>query len=122
MGLFGALGSRYKLRRKFVNDMVHMLEIAPFVMMGESVRVRTLADYLMADEIPDQIDQKQLRNKINIALERPNGENGEVAYRLLVSSVPMLTTAPIRWVEWLDEQNRDRLAKAYMDEANQELN
>lgn len=33
MGLFGALGSRYKLRGVFVSDPAHMVEIAPFLMM-----------------------------------------------------------------------------------------
>jgi hypothetical protein len=34
-GLYGALCSRYRLRGKFVSELVHMLEIAPFAMMDQ---------------------------------------------------------------------------------------
>jgi hypothetical protein len=122
MGLFGALGSRYKLRGKFINDMVHMLEVAPFMMMDEVGRVRLLADYVLADEIPDQIDIQSLRDSINRAVRHPNGESGKTAYELLVSSVPFLVNAPIRWVDWLDEENRESLAEAFQRESNEEQN
>lgn len=120
IGLFGALGSRYKLRGIFINDMVHMLEIAPFMMMSDSSRVRKLADYIMADEIPDQIDVECLRDSINYALKYPEGDSGKTAYELLVSAVPFLVNAPIRWVEWLDEENREALAEAFQKESSQE--
>lgn len=122
MGLIGALGSRYKLRRKFISDFVHMVEIAPFMLMGADIRVTTLADYLMLDEIPDRIDATSLWAGINQAIRAssPGEETG--AYDLIVSSMPLLVNAPIRWVEWLDEDNRESLSQAFLSESSEEQN
>ena len=118
MGLFGALGSRYKLRGCFVNDMVHMMEIAPFMMMDDFARVKDLADYLMADEIPDRIDVTQVRDSINEAIE--SAPTGNDAFQMLAAAEPYLSDLPIRWVSWLTEANRRRLHDAYLaDLANE---
>ena len=112
MGLFGALGSRYKLRRLFVNDIVHMMEIAPFMMMDDFARVKDLADYLMADEIPDRIDVTQVKDSINEAICTTLPDND--AFQMLAAAEPYLSDLPIRWIGWLTEANRKRLHDAYM--------
>ena len=118
MGLFGALGSRYKLRGKFVSDMVHMVEVAPFMLIDERTRVRALANYLMADEIPDQIDQHAVREIINDAIL--SGKTGDDAYDLIVSSMPHLPNLPIRWVDWLNDKNKERLSQTFLSDSNEE--
>jgi len=110
MGLFGALGSRYKVRGIFVSDMVHMIEVAPFIMMDEATRVQKLADYLMADEIPDQINITAVRSSINDAIS--TGAPDSSAFELLAGSEPYLADLPIRWVPWLTQKNRKRLSEA----------
>lgn len=107
MGLFGALGSRYKLRGVFVSDMVHMIEVAPFLMMKEPERVQSLADYLMADEIPDQVDVHGLKKAINDAIS--SAEPDSSAFELVVSAQPHFSDLPIRWIAWLTEATCDRL-------------
>jgi hypothetical protein len=111
MGLFGALGSRYKLRRVFVNEMVHMMEIAPFMMMDDFVRVKDLADYLMAAEIPDRINVTQVKDSINDAIRTASPDDD--AFQMLAAAEPYLSDLPIRWVGWLTEANRQRLHDAY---------
>ena len=119
MGLFGALGSRYKLRGKFINDMVHMVEIVPFMMMDDHVRVEALADYLMADEIPDQIDIGRLKDRINNAFRNSNAESAEDSYKLLIASMPYLQGSGIRWFAWLDTENSEKLRQDCLKEMDE---
>jgi hypothetical protein len=122
MGLFGALSSRYKLRRKFISDFVHMVEIAPFRLMGADIRVARLADYLMIDEIPDRINATGVWISINEAIRASSAGEDTGAYDLMVSSMPVLVNAPIRWVEWLDGDNRESLSQAFLSETSEEQN
>jgi hypothetical protein len=118
MGLFGALGSRYKLRGLFVSEVVHMMEIAPFMMMDDFARVKDLADYLMADEIPDRIDITQVRDSINDAITTTPPDND--AFQMLAAAEPYLANFPIRWVHWLTEASRSRLHEAYLADQSPE--
>ena len=120
IALFGALGSRYKLRRKFKSDQIHMLEIVPFAMMGYDVRLETLADYLMLDEIPAKIDESRLRGRINDALRTRDGEFADDAYELLVASLPYLEGTGIRWLAWVDDANAQQLREDFEKTENEE--
>jgi len=115
MGLFGALGSRYKLRRVFKNDLIHMVEIVPFVMMKEEDRVAALALYLLWFEMPQEVDESALSRWINEAFRDREDENAEDAYQFLVQSLPALQGSGILWLTWLNDVNTKRLAQDSLD-------
>ena len=121
-GLYGALGVRYKIRRQFVSEPVHMIEIVPFLMMGQQERVRALADYIMLIEIPHKIDIERVKLQINDAFRNRSGELATDAYDLLVQSVPYSRGMPIRWLAWLDEQNVEQLNEDFERTENEERN
>lgn len=114
-GLYGALASRYKMRRKFISEPIHMVEIAPFALMGEAVRVERLANYLFLDEIPDRIDLPSVQSSINNAIS--TGQRGNPPFDLIAAYVQELPVLPIRWVDWLNDANKQKLIEAYLETA-----
>ena len=52
--LYSALGSRYKLRGRFISEIIHTVELAPFMMMNRELGRECIADYALVQEIPDQ--------------------------------------------------------------------
>ena len=107
--LYGALASRYKVRGKFVSEQIHMIEILPFAMMEPHEGRECLADYVLMQEIPDQIDFTKLRTSINMAFRQRMGENSADAYNLVVTSIPYLRGSGIQWFAWLDDENIKQL-------------
>ena len=104
-GLYGALASRYKLRSRFISEQVHMVEISPFAMMRPDEGRDHLADYVLFQEIPNEIDFAKLRTAINVALRQRQGDISTDAYNLLVASIPYLQGSGIQWFSWLDDDN-----------------
>jgi len=109
--LLGTLVSRYKLRRRYVSEQIHVVEITPFMMMETEEGRERLIDYILYDEIPQHIDYEDLKDSINKAFRKKKDETAEEAYALVVTSLPHLRGAGIQWFSWLDEKNVKKLEK-----------
>jgi hypothetical protein len=122
--LYGALCTCYKFRGKFISEAVHTVELAPFFMMDRALGRECIADYALVQEIPGGIDNLpntihnlsaiqgaliakdlgKLKVAINMALRQKSGPKAEDYYRLIVVSLPFLTTdVGILWTRWLDD-------------------
>jgi hypothetical protein len=79
-GLFGALGTRYKVRGVLRNpgfpDVVLWGELAPFLLMSKEDSVEALAEYALWQERPSAAKKDWLARKINSALStKPSSED-----------------------------------------------
>jgi len=83
--LYGALSSRYKLRRRFISELVHMVEISPFAMMDQQDGQERLADYVLSQEIPEQIDLSETRIAINKVLRERTGAGADEAHHRIIA-------------------------------------
>ena len=75
LGLYGALGSRYAVRRTPRPEVVLWGELAPFLAMPEAEAVRALAEYVVYQEIPNQSQVKWLAERINAGLTSTNDKD-----------------------------------------------
>jgi hypothetical protein len=77
--LFGALGTRYKLRGVLRHsdfpDVVLWPELAPFLLMSQQDAVEALAEYVLWQERPSTARTEWLARKVNEALRaQPSGK------------------------------------------------
>ena len=109
-GLFGALGTRYKLRGVLRSpgfpDVVLWPELAPFLLMSRQDAVEALAEYVLWQERPSTARTEWLARKINDALRtKPSNEDSprHFAWTAFINQV--------RWCELLDPHNRKALSR-----------
>lgn len=109
-GLFGALGTRYKvrgvLRYTGFPDVVLWPELAPFFLMSQQDAVEALAEYVLWQERPSAARTEWLARKINDALHtNPSSENSP---RHLASAAFI---NQVKWSDLLDPENRTTLSR-----------
>ena len=104
VALYGAMCTRYQLCGKFVSEQHHMAEVWPFRMMEQQEGKEHLANYVLAQEIPGQIDLRQTRAAINRVLRERYGSNADERYEPFVGllGLLLLEDAEIEWWELLD--------------------
>lgn len=110
MGLFGALGTRYKLRGILrypdFPDVVLWPELAPFLLMSQQDAVEALAEYVLWQERPSAARTEWLARKINEALRsKPSSEDSPRHFE----SDAFINQ--VRWCELLDPENRKTLSR-----------
>lgn len=72
VGLYGALGSRYKVRGLPVVEVVMWAELSPFLAMKESDAIDAIAEYAVYQEGSSDVRKEWLRTLINNALCAPS--------------------------------------------------
>jgi hypothetical protein len=93
-GLFGALGSRYRLLGKFSEQAV-FLEVMPFWKLDPSVGKEALAEYVVFMESPKDCNQEWLSSQIKEGLRRFGAADKETSDGMLM----MVEMNRIRWRE-----------------------
>lgn len=68
LGLYGALGSRYRAWGRPINEAIIWSELTPFLLMGQSGGIEALAEYAVFQERPNEARTGWLRDRINVAL------------------------------------------------------
>ncbi len=103
-GLYGALGSRYRLRgllpRDVTRDVILRSELAPFLAMSEEDAVEALAEYVLWQERPTWARTEWLAQKINETLNGP--KNNEV---LLFAGAAFINK--VAWYKLLTPRNKE---------------
>ena len=104
LGLFGALGTRYKVRGLLppqgLPDMVLWPELSPFPLMPQAQAVEALAEYVVWQECRDEARVEWLREAINGAL-RSEPEEDLMSFREIAAD------ALVNGVAWLELLHRD---------------
>lgn len=111
LGLFGALGTRYKARgllpRQGLPDVVLWPELSPFLLMPEAQAVEALAEYVVWQECRDEAKVEWLQQAINRALRQSPDDNlrsfREIAADALLTGVA--------WRELLERDVDDQLTR-----------
>jgi hypothetical protein len=70
IGLYGALGSRYKVRQLPVVEVAIWAELSPFLEMNESDAIEAIAEYAVFQQRPNDARQEWLAGVINEVLLR----------------------------------------------------
>jgi len=114
LGLFGALGTRYKVRNSLpkvgIPDVVLWPELAPFLLMPESQAVEALAEYIVWQECPSEARVGWLRESINEALrQEPVSEDSPRAW----ASHAFFNS--VAWCELLDPDVHNQLSLEVSD-------
>lgn len=109
-GLFGALGTRYKLTGVFrapgFPDVVLWPELAPFLLMSQADAVEAVAEYVLWQERPSAARTDWLARKINEALRnKPSSEDSPRHF----ASAAFINQ--VRWCDLLDTENRKALSR-----------
>lgn len=71
VGLFGALGSRYRVRGRSFSEVGLWAELAPFLLMPQAQAVSMLAEYAVYQEMPHDVRGTELSSALSRALEAP---------------------------------------------------
>jgi len=105
-GLYGALGSRYKMRGMPVTEIVLWSELVPFLLMKETEATEALAEYVVYQEKPEEANISWLKKLINTALRvAPSSEE------LLRSTASLGFLDQVAWCNLLDIDVKNRLEK-----------
>ena len=72
IGLYGALGSRYRVRGLPVIETLIWGELAPFLAMKEQQAIEALAEYVLFQERPSDARVAWLKGQVNMALRSCN--------------------------------------------------
>lgn len=111
LGLFGALGTRYKVRgllpRHGLPEVVLWPELSPFLLMPEGQAVEALAEYIVWQECRHEAKTEWLREAVNQALRRRPDD--EVAPFREIAADAVLTG--VGWLELLERDVHDRLTR-----------
>ena len=78
VGLYGALGSRYRARGRAVAEVVLWGELAPFLSMKETEAVEALAEYVVYKEMPNKARVEWLKQVINASIESCKDDSWKV--------------------------------------------
>ena len=106
-----AMTLRYKLRRKFISDATHLVEVAPFALMDESKPgsgIRNLVQYLLLQEIPGKMNPGLLdimKSRIESSIldaEFPSTNTTHTVYIVMVSLFPYVEPSDIFWSKFID--------------------
>jgi len=93
-GLFGALGSRYRLQGKYSEQTV-FLEVIPFWKLDHSTGKEALAEYVVYMESPRDARRDWLSSQIKEGLRKFASEEGDTSDGMMM----MAQMNGIRWVE-----------------------
>jgi len=93
-GLYGALGSRYKVSGRNIPEPQLFAELVPFLWMPEAQAIDMLAEYIVLQELPQQANTRLLSEAINIALHSLDED------RLMMATAALINGAP--WCLLLD--------------------
>ena len=93
-GLFGALGSRYRLQGKYSEQMV-FLEVIPFWRLDHSTGKEAIAEYVVYMESPRDARRDWLSSQIKEGLRKLASEKGD-------TSDGILMVAQVAGVKWLE--------------------
>lgn len=69
IGLYGALGSRYRARSRRISEVELWMELVPFLSMPEVESVELLAEYVVFQEMPQYAHVQKLSEAINRVVE-----------------------------------------------------
>lgn len=109
-GLFGALGTRYKLRdvlaRGGIPDVVLWPELTPFLLMSQEDSVEALAEYVLWQERPAAARTEWLAQKINKALRTESTSEDSPRQAASYALINKLG-----WCELLDPENKKILSR-----------
>lgn len=116
--LFGALGSRYRVRLKSFSEMGIWVELSPFMLMSEEDAIDALIEYVVYQERPKEANISWLSEIINDVLRKTHPSED--------SPVAMASMAVINRVAWyslLDsdikneiEKNASELDNSFVDD------
>ncbi len=119
LGLFRALGTRYKVRNSLpkvgIPDVFLWPELAPFLLMSESQAVEALAEYIVWQECPSEARMVWLRESINQALRKQLAS--EDSPRTWASNAFINSAA---WCELLDPDVHNQLSVEASDLLDEE--
>jgi len=109
-GLFGALGTRYKVRGVLRNpafpDVVLWPELTPFLLMSKEDSVEALAEYALWQERPSAAKKEWLARKINSALStKPSSDDSPRS----LASLAFINN--VSWCELLNRETRMTLSR-----------
>jgi len=102
VGLFGALGTRYKVCREPISEASLMGELVPFFLMEEGISIEALAEYAALREDIPGVRKEWLVSTINNALG--NLDHAEDDLRTLACMA--MEVDPPRWAAILNFSNR----------------
>ena len=110
LGLFGALGTRYKARGVLQNpnfpDTVLWSELTPFFLMSKYDSIQALAEYVLWQEMPSAAKKNWLARKINQALcTKPSDDEDSPSS---LASLAFLNN--VKWCELLYPGTRTMLS------------
>lgn len=111
LALFGALGTRYKVRgllpRQGLPDMILWPELSPFLLMPEAQAVEALAEYVVWQECRDQARVDWLREAVSRAL-RQRPDQDLISFREIAADAFLNAVA---WRELLERDVEDQLRR-----------
>jgi hypothetical protein len=103
IGLYGALASRYRARRKSVVEVVLWGELAPFLSMKETEAVEALAEYVVYKEMPTKARTAWLAERVNSTIQscKDNSRKAMAAAGVVnqVAWCPLLDSRTIATIE-----------------------
>lgn len=104
--LYGALGSRYKVRWKPFNELALWAELTPFMLMREEDAIESLVEYVVYQERPEEANILWLSEIINDVLRKPY--SSEDSPRAMTS---MAVTNRVAWYLLLDSDVKNKIDK-----------
>jgi len=105
IGLYGALGSRYRLSWRRIVEVEMWSELVPFLLMNESEAVEALAEYVVYQEEPLHVRVTWLKDLINSSLSaNPNNP--------LVIAAILALQKQVAWCSLLEPATVDLLESA----------
>lgn len=108
IGLYGALGSRYRVSSRQMSEPQLWAELAPFLAMPQAQSVEMLAEYVAFQEIPQQANIRLLSEAINLAVESGFDDDQK-----LMGVVAFMNHAP--WCSLLNPRMSDVLRTAALE-------
>jgi hypothetical protein len=117
-GLFGALGSRYKVMGLLppyaFPDVVLWPELIPFLMMDEDDAIEYLAEYIVWQQKPHKSRTKWLSEELNRIINEDLSQDDSEFLSVALS----LVANRYRWLEIIDPQLLNRILKKAEEDAD----
>lgn len=103
LGLYGALGSRYRALGRPINEAIMWSELTPFLLMDQSDSVEALAEYALFQERPNEARTGWLKDRINLSFRSHHDESviaaTSIALMNEVAWCDLLEPAVLRLIE-----------------------
>lgn len=104
-GLYGAMASRYVASGNAQAEVYVWAELAPFLLMNNSVGLNSLCEYLVYKEQPDKANTSYIKEQINSSIRSGKGQE-------ILALAATCFMNKVAWLPWLEPDTTQILTEA----------